>query len=239
MAGVLAAGSGAVLSHRSAAALWDLLADPGSSTSVTVPHATRRQRPGLEIHSGTSLTPADVTAIDGIPCTTLPRTLLDVAARIDRRALIRTIDRAEQLREFDLRQIDELLRRNRGRRGAAALSVALETWSEPEVTSSAAEEHFVSLIERFGLPTPEANRWIPLPDGGGYRPDFLWRQRKLIVEVDGRSYHARRAAFTHDRQRDRRLALAGFHTVRYAATEVMRQPKAVADELAQLLAHTS
>jgi very-short-patch-repair endonuclease len=238
MAGVLAAGPGAMLSHRSAAALWDLLAETGSTTSVTVPHDMRRQRPRLEIHGGTSLAPTDVTAIDGIPCTTLPRTLLDVAAWVDRRALTRMIDRAEQLREFDLRQIDDLLGRNRGRRGAGALSAALELWSEPEVASSVAEEHFIALVERFGLPAPEVNRWIPLSDGGGYSPDFLWREPKLIVEVDGRAYHARRRAFAHDRRRDRRLVLAGFHTIRYAASEVTGRPEAVAAELAQLLART-
>jgi very-short-patch-repair endonuclease len=73
--------------------------------------------------------------------------------------------------------------------------------------------------------------WIPLPEGGGYRPDFLWPERRLIVEIDGRSYHARRAAFEHDRRRDRRLRLLGYETVRYAAREVSRSPAAVVAEV--------
>ncbi len=84
------------------------------------------------------------------------------------------------------------------------------------------------------MPLACVNTWIPLDDGG-YRPDFLWRNARLIVEVDGRTYHARRRAFEHDRRRDRRLALAGYETRRYAAAEVLRDPQTVAREVAAFL----
>lgn len=177
-----------------------------------------------------------MTIRDGIPCTALPRTLLDVAAVVDRRTLQRTIDRAEELRRFDLTAIQELLARSRGQRGAHLLKTALATHAGPTFTRSEAEERFLAVIESHRLPQPEINAWIPLDEGSGYSPDFLWRTPGLIVEIDGRTHHARRAAFEHDRQRDRRLALAGFETRRYAASEVFETPDRVAREVTAFLA---
>jgi very-short-patch-repair endonuclease len=76
---------------------------------------------------------------------------------------------------------------------------------------------------------------MPLEEGSGYRPDFFWPDARLIVEVDGRTHHARRLAFDHDRRRDRRLALEGLTTCRYAATELEDAPDAVISELRRLL----
>lgn len=239
MAAVLACGERAVLSHRSAAALWGTADEHPRRVDVTLWDATNRKRPGVEIHSGTALTASDVTVRDGVPCTALPRTLLDLASLVDERALARALDRAETLRLFDLKAVGELLGRSRGMRGAGRLAHALDRYRDPDVTPSVAEERLLALIMRAGLPRPATNVWLPLPEGGGYRPDFLWREERLIVEVDGRTYHARRGAFTHDRKRDRRLALAGFHTVRYTASEVLKQPARVAAELAQLLARNA
>jgi predicted transcriptional regulator of viral defense system len=235
MAAVLAGGTGAVLSHRSAAALWGVFDDRRPTVEITIPHATGRKRPGIEVHSGTSLSHRDAATVDGIPCTPLARTLLDLAAKVDGRSLTRAIDRAETLREFDLRAVDELLARSRGLRGAGALAAVLEHYRQT-VTHSEAEERFLAVATRAGVPMPEVNAWIPLSDGGGYSPDFLWRDQRLIVEVDGRTHHARRGAFLHDRRRDRRLALAGYQTHRYAAEEVFTQPGRVAEELRRLLA---
>jgi very-short-patch-repair endonuclease len=236
MAAVLAASEGAVLSHRSAAALWGLTRDHRGTVDVTVPHGRTRSRPGIEIHRGETLIAEDVTVQDGIPCTALPRTLLDLAATVDRRTLQRTIDRAEELRLFDLTAIQRLLARSHGQRGAHRLKAALATHAGPTITRSEAEERFLAVVERHRLPRPEVNAWIPLEEGSGYSPDFLWRDANLIVEIDGRAFHARRAAFEHDRKRDRRLALAGFETRRYAASEVFETPDRVAREVAAFLA---
>lgn len=235
-AALLAIGGSAALSHRSAAALWGLRDDNRAVIDVTVVgRRTRRAHPGLAIHSGTSVASRDITACDGIVCTTVARTLLDIATTIDRRGLERMIDRAEELRLFDLNEVTNVLERNRRRRGAARLTTTLAAYAGPSLTRSEVEERFLLLVRRGGLPQPEVNTWIPLP-GGGYRPDFLWRSRRLIVEVDGRAYHARRRAFEHDRVRDRQLALAGFETRRYAASEVLRQPRTVAREVRAFLA---
>jgi very-short-patch-repair endonuclease len=236
IAAVMGIGGTAALSHRSAAALWGLRPDPRTVVDVPVVGArTRQSRRGVEVHSGTSLIPADVTVHDGVACTTVARTLLDVAATLDRRSLERVVDRAEELRLFDLSAVADVLARNRGRRGAARLGAALAQYAGPSITRSEVEERFLLLVRNARLPHPEVNAWIPLA-AGGYRPDFLWRDARLIVEVDGRTHHARRRAFEHDRLRDRRLALAGFETRRYAAREVIQTPQAVAREIAAFLA---
>jgi very-short-patch-repair endonuclease len=181
------------------------------------------------------LAPDDLTTHDGIPCTTVARTLVDLAGVVDQRRLGRAVDRTEELRLFDLHALRAQLHRMRGMRGAAALAAVLATYDGPDPTDSDAEQRFIALVRAERLPTPEVNAWIALSDGGGYRPDFLWRDRGLIVEVDGRAYHARRAAFEHDRRRDRRLARFGFETRRYAAREVFAEPASVVAELRAFL----
>jgi very-short-patch-repair endonuclease len=229
LAAVLACGAGAVLSHRSAAALWDLHRDR-DAVDVTVPNGQRRIRPGLAAHRS-ALTASDITEHRGIPCTTPARTLVDLAAVVDRKHLERAVDLAEELRLFDLCAIRAQLHEMRGRRGVGRLAGLLAAYDGPDRTRSTAERVLLRLIDDAGLPAPEVNAWIPLPAGGGYEPDLLWRDRGLIVEVDGRTHHARRAAFEHDRQRDRRLARLGFETRRYAAREIAETPDQVVAEL--------
>jgi predicted transcriptional regulator of viral defense system len=239
MAALLAVGCRARLSHRSAAALWDICADDPAVVHVTLPQPALRSREEIAVHGGSTLRGADCTTRAGIPCTTLGRTLIDFAAQVDRRTLERAVDRAEMLRIFDLREIEATLERERGRRGAAALKRVLAAYAEPALTRNDVEEQMLAISRRAKVPRPAVNVWIPLTRGRGYRPDFLWRDARVIVEVDGRSYHARRAAFEHDRRRDRELALAGFATYRYAASEVVRQPGPIARELRRLLAARS
>lgn len=236
LAAVVASGAGALLSHRSAAALWGLRAETRLRVDVTVMGTTGHRREGIDAHSGSRIAAPDIGCRDGIPCTSLACTLLDLAAVVDRASLIRAVDRAEELQVFDLESIEEALGRCRRRRGSVALRSALAEYQGPAVTRSVAEERFLALVQEARLPYPAVNEWIPLEDGSGYRPDFLWRDARLIVEVDGRAHHARRRAFRHDRQRDRRLALAGFETCRYAASEVFDSPEHVARELRRLLA---
>lgn len=185
---------------------------------------------------GRALASADVTVDDGVPCTVPMRTLLDLAGTIDARELNRAIARSEELRVFDLAAVEQMLARTRNQPGRAALASAVAAFdASSAATRSGAERRFLLAVRGARLPQPSVNVWIPLPEGGGYRPDFLWQERRLIVEIDGRSYHARRAAFEHDRRRDRRLRLLGYETVRYAAREVSRSPAAVVAEIACFL----
>jgi very-short-patch-repair endonuclease/predicted transcriptional regulator of viral defense system len=238
LAAVLACGDGAVLSHASAAALWDVLGDPTRMVHVNVVGAHRRARPGVVVHRA-ALGPDDVTSIDGIPCTTLARSLVDVAATIGKQRLERAVVLADELGIFDLRAVRAQLDRMPGQRGCGALARVLARYDDLAVTRSEAEARFLALVRTARLPEPEVNAWIPLPEGSGYRPDFLWRERRLIVEVDSRSHHAHRQAFEHDRRRDRRLLRAGFVTARFPAREVMRRRADVTRELRSLLSQES
>jgi very-short-patch-repair endonuclease/predicted transcriptional regulator of viral defense system len=233
VAALLACGPRAVLSHTSAAALWDLARDT-ATVHVTLPGAARATRPGVTVH-GARLDPSEIVSRNDIPCTTVARTLLDLAATQSHRRVELAIDRAEELRVFDLNGLRALLERRRGQRGSAVLSKVLDAYDGPDRARSPAERRLLALVRRARLPSPKVNAWISLSDGDGYRPDLLWEDQRLIVEVDGRTHHARRLAFEHDRRRDRRLALAGYETRRYAAREIQHEPDHVLAELRAFL----
>jgi hypothetical protein len=234
MAAVLAYGTEARLSYRSAAALVGIRPDNRAKTDVTVPGRSARSRPGIDVHASTTLTEADVTIIDGIPCTTLPRTLLDLAEVVDKRAVEKAIDRAEVLRKFDLRAVNEVLSRAAGRRGAAVLRRVLAEYARPTLTDRELEERFFALCRSAALPRPAMNEWITLDGGIAYKADFLWRAERLIVETDGWGSHGTRQAFENDRRRDRRLSVAGWTVVRFTWRDVEREPEEVIETLARL-----
>ncbi|MGH2822904.1 MAG: type IV toxin-antitoxin system AbiEi family antitoxin domain-containing protein [Thermoleophilaceae bacterium] len=214
MAAVLAYGSRAAASHRSAAGLIGIRADHRATTDVILPGPSARLRPGIEVHRSSTLKAADITTVDGIPCTTVARTLVDLGDAVDRRAVERAVDQAEVLRVFDLRAVEEVLARAGPRRGAAMLRAVLDELEEPTLTRSEFEERFLELCRRASLPSPAVNAWITLDDGIAYQADFLWRREKLIAETDGRDVHTTASAFEHDRLRDQRLTLAGYMVVR-------------------------
>src|SRR5206468_4058016 len=148
-----------------------------------------------------------------IPVTTVARTLLDLAAILPRPQLERAIERAEALRLSDTVPLDALLKRHPGRRGTAALREILEKGAPPALTRSELEERFLTFLDAHGLPRPEVNVDLHLPDRW-IQPDFLWRDQRLIVELDGRETHGTRAAFEHDRERDRILQAHGWRVIR-------------------------
>jgi len=234
MAAVLACGTGAVLSHRSAAALWGF-ADDHRRIDVTVAGRTGRSRAGIGVHNGDALAPHDVGVRNRIPCTAPARTLLDLAGVATCRALERAVDRAEELRLFDLDALQAAMCDHPRHRGRRPLATLLAEYGPATVTRSDAEERMLTLIAASGLPQPRVNAWIALDGNTGYEADILWPEARLVVEVDSRTYHARRKAFAHDRQRDRRLALAGFETRRYAAAELTSHPERVVTELRSFL----
>jgi predicted transcriptional regulator of viral defense system len=234
MAAVLAYGDGAVLSHRSAAALHGIRPDHRAKTDVTVAGRSGRSRPGIDVHRSTTLTEADVTEVDGIPCTTVARTLLDLAEVIDRRGVERSVDQAEVRRIFDLRAVEEVLSRAAGRRGAGVVRSVLAEYRGPTLTDRELEERFLALCKTACIPSPAVNEWIALEDGVAYKADFLWRAERLIVETDGWGSHGTRRAFENDRRRDRRLRLAGWDVVRFTWRDVEREPEETTAVLAEL-----
>jgi putative AbiEi antitoxin of type IV toxin-antitoxin system/uncharacterized protein DUF559 len=235
MAAVLACGPKAVLSHRSAAALWGIRSDNRAKTDVSLPSPSARPRPDIDVHRSATLREQDVTIHDGIPCTTVARTLLDLADVLARRGVERAVDQAERLRLFDLRAVEEVLSRSNGRRGAGVLRAVLAAYDGPTLTDEELEERFFRLCRRAGIPQPEVNAWVVLEDGE-VKADFLWRPERLVIETDGYGAHGTRRAFERDRRRDRRLRLAGYETFRFTWSEVDKEPARVAQTLRRLLA---
>ena len=236
MAATLACKAGTAASHRSSSMLFELRLAQRRWIDVTTPGARGRQRAGIHIHDGLTLSADDVIAVDNIPCTSLARTLLDVAETATRREVERAIDRAAQQELRDMRAIDDVLARANGRRGAKLLRAVLaEHRAGSTLTRSELEEAFLAICRAVGLAPDAVNLWIAFPDGGGAEADFLWHAQRLIVEVDGRSVHATRRAFQSDRRRDQRLMLLGWRVVRFTWQQVTYEPAYVTRTLRGLL----
>jgi hypothetical protein len=215
-AAVLAAGSGAVLSHGSAAAAWELRPTTSGSIHVTVPsHSGRKRRAGLRLHRSITLQARDVTVHRGIPITTPARTIVDLARTLKGRPLEQALDLAEQRRLLDFAEL-------RRRSIPASLQAVLNSYA-PAATRSELEERFLRLCDEHGIERPEANSMI-----AGYEVDFVWHARRLIVEVDGYAYHRSPGAFEADRERDVALTLAGWRVMRFTWRHITERPAWVA-----------
>jgi predicted transcriptional regulator of viral defense system len=226
MAAVLACGPGAVLSHRSAAALLGLRSAGWTRIEVTVPGRSGRERDGIKVHRAKTLAPQDATTVRNIPCTTTARTLLDLAEVLDRRPLERAFDESEILELFDLRALNDQLARNKTRPAARAVRALLdEHYIGSTPTQNALEEAFLALCREARVVDPQVNEWVDLGDGEpAIWADFVWRAQRVIVETDGRRVHGTKQARERDPRRDQRAILAGWQPIRTTWRQVMRRP---------------
>jgi predicted transcriptional regulator of viral defense system len=235
MAAVLACGESSGLSHRSAADLRGMRRSSRKAIDVISSRRPGRKRAGIDAHTSSTLLPRDIEKVDGIRCTTVARTLLDLAAVLPRRAVERAFDQAEVLRVLDAREIKDVLARAGGHSGAGIVRAILADHSRATtLTRSELEEAFLAICERAGVPRPQVNVRVAL-EPTGYEADFLWREQGLIAETDGRDVHATRRAFEADRRRDQRLMLAGFRVVRFPWQQVVDEPETVAATVRDLL----
>ncbi len=235
MAAVLAGGPGAVLSHRSAAELWGLR--PGQTSPIEITATQRRRRrKGLTPHC--SPLPSDETTVHiGIPTTTVPRTILDQAASMTVRQVERMINEADVQQLWDQLSLDDLLGRYPNRAGSAAVREALRgRRAGATVTKSELEEMLIELVDEFGLRRPEVNGTLSV-DGRVFEPDCLWRDAGLVVELDSRQFHDAVQAFEADRERDRRLMLAGWSTIRVTHRMLTLGRRQLATDLTDLLSY--
>jgi very-short-patch-repair endonuclease/predicted transcriptional regulator of viral defense system len=214
MAAVLACGPNAALSHTTAAAASDLR-QAGGAIHVTIPGRTGRQAPkGIRLHRSPTLTARDVTEIRGIRVTKVARTIIDLARIVSQDELERIVYEADRRGVADF----AALRSAR----SASLQAVLRAY-DPAPTRSQLERRFLRLCREHGLPRPEVNAVID-----GMEVDFVWRDRRLIVEVDGYAYHRSPAAFEKDRERDVRLAMKGWTTRRFTWRQVDTRARWVA-----------
>lgn len=214
MAGVLAAGDGAVLSHRSAAALWQIWPSVkkraryrANPVEVTVPRrGGRARRPGLVVHRSSNLAPEHCTAVRGIPATSPGRTLDDL------RSVLPSGEFAAALREAEF------------------LRLAIGAKWPVDHTRSELEARFLAVCRRYRLLKPEVNARV-----GPFIVDFLWRTHRLIVEVDGWESHGSRSAFESDRARDVELVTRGYEVLRFTWNRVTGDSAEVVRAIASLL----
>lgn len=231
MAACLACGTSAVVSQRTASALWGFLSSTSTSAPVEITLAQgRRRRPGIRIRRMRDLRCDEVTHLDGIPITTPARTLLDLAAAVGSRELERALARALAQGLTTVEELDLLVRRHSRHRGSSVLRELLSA-GEPAITRSEAEERFLALVRKTSLPPPGVN-----VGAAGYEVDFLWRAERVVVEIDGQAYHSLSPAFERDRLRDATLAAAGYRVLRITWKRLLEEPEAVLVDVARAIA---
>lgn len=233
MAAVLAGGTHAVISHLSAAKLLRLPAPEATRIDVTVIATSTPSRPGIRFHRTCSLCRRDVRRVDRIPLTSPARTLLDVSSVLCPAAIERAVAEAQSRNLVRRSELRDHLARHPGRPGTPSLR-ALVSGPAPSRIRSEAEAKLLALIRAADLPRPETNA-----PPGPYELDFLWREQRLVVEVDGFAFHSSRRAFESDRRRDADLAARGYTVIRTTWRQLVDEPHVVVARIAAALARAS
>jgi very-short-patch-repair endonuclease len=233
LAAVLACGEGGVASHRSAARLWELqpFEDWSGPPEVKVVGRHPGAKPGIRVHRVSRLHGRDVRRVLGVPVTAPAATILDLATLLEADELESVLAEALGRGLVDRRDLDELLGRSRGRRGVSRLRPLIVLADGAGLTRSEAERELRRVLELAGLPQPRAN-----PRISRHEVDFLWREQRLILEVDGYTFHSGRRAFEQDRARQADLVAAGYSVVRVTWLQLTTKPMTVVARIASALA---
>jgi hypothetical protein len=233
MAAVLACGPDAVLSHWSAAALWGIRGTRGGPIDITSPRKTK-SRGAIRRHR-VLLPPDEVTVEAGIPVTSAPRTVFDLAAVSSPQTVESVLRQCEYRRLYDSLSLGDLVGRYPRHRGNRAARTALARLEEsPGETEEGLEERFLAFVDRYELPRPDFNAWLEV-QGHRYKVDCLWAAQRLIAELDSWQAHGTRSSFQSDKARDRRLLRAGYRTTRITWAQLGDEPEAIARDLHALL----
>jgi very-short-patch-repair endonuclease len=220
MAALLAVGPEAVLSHRSATALWGIAKQKGNAIRVSVPtHLRRRSSRGITVHRRKEL---NATTHRGIPVVSVVDALVDLAAEASEDELEHAINEADKLDLVDPEMLRDDIAAKRTP-GAAKLRAVLDRYTP---TDSPLEREFLRIVRRAGLPDPQTQAQL-----GPHRVDFYWPELKLVVETDGLRYHRTPAQQAADRVRDQEHVVAGRRVLRFTRAQVCFEPDRVAGVL--------
>jgi very-short-patch-repair endonuclease len=240
MAAVLARGKGAVVSHRSAAALLSLLDKGPVVIEVIAPPSRGRRIDGIYLHRVRTPRLEETGTFEGIPCTSPARTLVDVAGVVGEWTLRSALERAARQEMLDLAAIEASI--DPRRRGMKVLLKLIEEWrgaapllSKRGKLKSPLEAKVLPLIVRRDLPPPLFNAPIQIAKGR-IEVDFLWPDHRFVLEADSRDFHGTAVAFERDRWRDRELMRAGYSVLRVTHREAEREAEAVTATVAARLA---
>lgn len=226
LAAVKAAGPQALLSGRAAAYLHGLVKGRPPPPEVTA--LTQRCLRGVRTRRCAEWDPGDRASARGIPVTSVPRTLVDLAATLPPDALARACHEAGVLHRTTPAQVEAVLDRRPNAPGAKNLRKIMT--GEEKVTVSTLERAFLTCLTRAGLPLPETNR-----PAGGRRVDCRWPEKRLTVELDGYRFHNSRRSWEQDRRREREARARGDEFRRYTYGDVLEEPRYMLAELRQLL----
>jgi len=229
MAATLAAGEGALLSHRSAARLWRLMTAAAERIDVTLPTGRVVRRQGIVSH-GSFVAEDEWLVRDGIPVTSPFRTVFDLAAVAPMREVERAFHEAEVRGLTDRVSLPVLLERYPGRRGTRNLWALLESPEPIGFTRNDFEEAFLALVDASDLQRPRMNADLSVR-GRFFQVDGLWEEERVVVELDSRSVHGTRKRFESDRQRDRILVAEGWKTVHITWRQLQEEPEAIVADL--------
>ena len=235
MAAVLACGDGAALSHRDACAVHGIRPCSRPVLEVTVPRK-QRARPGIQLHAA-RLPVDEITAVRGIPVTTVPRSILDLAAIRPRHEVEAALREAEVRRLYDPLSLGDLVERHPGHRGSGAVRAVLALLAAGgEISKERMVALFLSVLDGARVSRPRLNVWIEVA-GRAYECDGVWFGGRVMVELDGYAVHGTRRNFERDRERDRILQAAGWRVVRVTWRQLNDDPEGVVRDLAALLAN--
>jgi very-short-patch-repair endonuclease len=225
IAALLYSGDAAVFSHTTAAWIWSLIDAEPTRIHLTVP-GRRRSLPDVRLHRSRDLARA---TYGDLPVTSVARTLVDLAGMLSFRELRRALAEADYQNQLSISEVKSVLKQ--GRHGSRALRRALNQHL-PQLahTLSVLEERFLELCQGTGLPLPEINAQV-----GGMRVDALWRQRRLVAELDGSAAHGGWAQVSRDRERELALRRRGFQVVRYTWQQITVRPIQVVADLSEQL----
>lgn len=214
IAAVLGCGPRAALSYGSAAALWGIERERRGMIEISTAVCSVRPRPGLLVHRRPNLVSADVVVNDGIRVTSVVRTLIDIATRLNRGDLDRAVNEADRLDLIDPETLFEALDRHSGKHGVGVLRDMLGERTF-RLTDSELERRFLRLVGEVGLPVPLTQQHL-----NGVRVDFYWPDLGLVVETDGLRYHRTPAQQAKDRRRDQAHLAAGFTPLRFTHAQI-------------------
>jgi len=238
-AATLACGDGAVVSHRSAAALLGLIDRAPAAVDLIAPGQRGRTIDGLRLHHTGPLRLEETGTVDGIPCTSPARTLVDNAGTAGTRTLRSMFERAAAKGILDLDAIEASMAP--GRPGMPALRELIAEWQPAAAVAakgrlkSPLEAMVLPLIVGRGLPAPSSNAPVTLVGGKTIEVDFLWAEQRFVLEADSRDFHGTDIAFERDRWRDRELLRIGYAWLRATRWQAENEAEEVAATVAARL----
>ena len=221
MAAVLACGPGSVLSHETAAALWEIRHLTPARVDVSVPATVVRRPRGIAVHRRPGLGPGDTSCRYGIPVTTPVLTLVDLATRLDAQELEAAVNEADKQNLIDPERLRAALDASPRRTGIRALRAVLDRRTFT-LTDSKLERRFLRLARAAGLPLPLTGQLL-----NGVKVDFHWPAIGLVVETDGLRYHRTPGQQAHDRRRDQAHTAAGLTQLRFTHGQIASEPHGV------------